>query len=348
MTNPAGAKKLAAKELSPSAAPTVSVVVPCYNYGRFLPTAVGSALSQHGVRVDVTIIDDASTDDSRDIAKALADRYTNVAVVQHKKNAGHVETYNEALSLATGEFVVKLDADDLLTEGSLARAAALMTTLPNVAFCYGRAIEFTDSPPRYIPSPPSDWTVWKGRVWTERILRRGHNVILQPEVLLRRTAVEETGGYRTALRWAEDFNWWLRLAAVGDVGRVRGVAQGMYRVHQGSLQRSVDDIEMADIRARVDAVTLYFEERGAAPERLRQIAFTSLIRDARRLAADAESRSNERREAAAEFRRIAEQLQQRSGVRARRGPSASTAFWGRAYRDLEWRLRWRRWHRWGV
>lgn len=337
----------------PPAAPgtRVSVVVPCYNYGRYVEAAVRSALDQRGVEVDVTIVDDASSDDSVAVARRLVEADSRVRLVVHETNRGHVETYNEALALATGEFVVKLDADDLLTPGSLARSASLMSAHPEVAFCYGRAVEFTDEHPPVLPeSPVTSWTIWEGAAWLERVLRRGHNVILQPEVFLRRSAVEATGGYRTRLRWAEDYNWWLRLAASGAVGRVKGPAQGLYRVHGKSLQRSVADIELADLGARADAVDLFFaEEDGIADSaRLRRIAYASLTRNARELSVSALRRPDGGAESAAEFRRLAARLERSSGGAVIAGPTAWRGPVGRVARDLQWRLRWRRWNAEGV
>src|SRR5215210_1888787 len=102
-------------------APRVSVVIPLYNYGRFLGECVQSALDQDGVDVDVLVIDDASTDDSLSVATAIAAGDSRVRVVCNERNLGMVGTMNEGLWAAGGEYLVKLDADDLLTPGALAR-----------------------------------------------------------------------------------------------------------------------------------------------------------------------------------------------------------------------------------
>lgn len=325
--------------------PRVSVVVPCYNYARYLREAVGSALSQRGVEVDVVVVDDASTDDSAAVAADLAEADARVRVVRHAVNRGHLETANEALSLAVGEFVVKLDADDLLTPGSLARSAALLRAHPEVAFCYGWAEEFQGEAPAVPDGATRRWQVWRGDAWTERVLRRGHNVIRQPEVMIRRAAVVAAGGYDRRLPWAEDFHLWLRLAAHGDVGRVAGPAQGLYRVHEGSLMRAADDLELTDLRWRVAAVDLYLADHGSP--RRRAIGRAALAREARALAA----RVAERPEAdavVAELLALAEDLDARSGARPERSLSASPTRLGRAYRDLAGRVRWRRWRRYGL
>src|SRR5689334_2494944 len=70
--------------------PTVSVVIPCYNYGRYLPDAVASALDQTGVDVDVLVVDDASTDGSAEVALELAREDERVDVLLHEENRGHI------------------------------------------------------------------------------------------------------------------------------------------------------------------------------------------------------------------------------------------------------------------
>lgn len=325
----------------------VSVVVPCYNYGRYLRGAVASALQPQDVDVDVVVVDDASTDDSGAIADELAARDPRVRVVHHGVNLGHIATANEALSLATGRYVVKLDADDLLTPGSLARSAALLSAHPGVAFCYGRVDDFEGAPPAVDPAPARAWTVWRGDRWTERVLRRGHNVIRQPEVMIRRDALEAAGGYRPQLPWAEDLNLWLRLAAVGDVGRVAGPTQGLYRLHDASLMRSAGDLELTDLRWRLAAVELFLAEHPGPPAdvaRLRRIGLSALAREARILAARVADRGGDPAVAAG----IAHELEARDGVRRARTPAAARGPVGRAARGVADRVRWRRWRRTGL
>src|SRR5437660_6584650 len=74
-------------------APRVTVVVPCYNYGRYLPQCLASALDQPGVDVDVVLVDDASTDGSGDVAEELAAADSRITLVRHAVNAGHIATY---------------------------------------------------------------------------------------------------------------------------------------------------------------------------------------------------------------------------------------------------------------
>jgi len=76
---------------------SVDVVVPCYNYGRYLKRCVESLLAKENLDVRVLIIDDCSTDDSAQVGAALASADRRVQFRRHDKNLGHIATYNEGL-----------------------------------------------------------------------------------------------------------------------------------------------------------------------------------------------------------------------------------------------------------
>src|ERR1700685_3721340 len=106
----------------------VDVVIPCYNYGRFLGGCVAGALDdQPGVDVRGLIIDHASQDDSAEVAQKLAAANDRIQVKIHEVNRGHIATFNEGLmDWAEGDYCVLISADDKLAPGALRRAADLM------------------------------------------------------------------------------------------------------------------------------------------------------------------------------------------------------------------------------
>ena len=110
----------------------VTVAVPNFHYGAYLPDAVASAVAQRGVAVEVVIVDDCSTDDSFAVAQSLAARYDNVVALQNDVNQGHGRTFNRAWRAGRGEFVVRLDADDILAPDALARSVALFERFDDV------------------------------------------------------------------------------------------------------------------------------------------------------------------------------------------------------------------------
>lgn len=241
--------------------PRVSVVIPCHNYEQYLDEAISSALSQHGVDLDVIVIDDASTDASVRIARKWESHDARLSVVAFATNRGHIATFNEALMSASAPFVVKLDPDDILAPGSLRRAADILVANPSVSFVYGACVHFSGTPPEVRNSRRVSVTVWRGEKWIERRARGGVNVIAQPEVMIRVASLKKVGGHRPQVPEASDYNLWLRLASTGDVARIDAV-QGLYRIHPNSMQRTIHSGVYSDLRARSHAWQLFLQERG--------------------------------------------------------------------------------------
>jgi glycosyltransferase involved in cell wall biosynthesis len=242
--------------------PTVSVVVPCYRYGEYLNECVDSILRQEGVEVRVLIIDDASPDDSFSKAQALANRDARVAVRRHETNHGHIATYNEGLlEWAEGKYSVLISADDMLVDGALARAVAVMEAHPGVGLVYGHAIDWVDNRPLPAPRTVSTATrIWKGHEWVSTVCRLGHNVVTSPEVVVRTKLQREVGGYRAELPHSGDLEMWLRFAARSDVAYVEGADQAYYRIHAANM--TVARSPTVDLKQRMAAFSSFFAECG--------------------------------------------------------------------------------------
>lgn len=245
--------------------PRFSVVIPCYNYAHFLPGAVRSATQQPGVDVEVIIVDDASTDASAAVALELAAADERISVLQHGVNRGHIVTYNDGLSRADGDYVVLLSADDELAPGALARAAAVFEQHPEVGLVYGFVEYFgsADAPTLGAGRERAS-SVRSGRRWVRRICRRGRNIIVNPEAVLRRSVLAEIGGYDPEMPQTGDMDLWLRAAAVSAVGRVNGPVQGRYRVHGGNMHLTDHAGRLVELRARRHTFERFFAEQGAA------------------------------------------------------------------------------------
>jgi hypothetical protein len=243
---------------APSAGRTVSVVIPCYNYARYLPQAVLSAVSQ-SITTEVIIIDDCSTDDSTDVAARLAAQHAEVRLVRNETNLGHIATFNKGLRLAEGDFVVLLSADDMLAPGSLARAVGLFERFPRVGMVYGYAPRFEDEPPPGWNTGTS--TVWRGHEWLDRLCRRGDNVVLSPEAILRTSLMRELGDYDERTPQASDMLMWMRAAMRADVGRVNAV-QAYYRTHPRQMHLTLFAGLSTDMRSRAALYRYYFGNGG--------------------------------------------------------------------------------------
>ncbi|RYE75519.1 MAG: glycosyltransferase family 2 protein, partial [Hyphomicrobiales bacterium] len=247
--------------------PTVSVVIPCYNYGRYLPQCVYSvSRNQPGIELEIIIVDDASTDNSADVARQLAAEDDRIILIRHAANAGHIATYNDGLAAATGDYVLLLSADDLATPGALTRAVALFEAEPSVGLVYGRAVDFSGQP----PSPrtvPSRWVVWNGVDWLRERCRVGFNVVASPEVMMRMSVLRGIGPYSSELPHAGDFEMWLRTACVSGVGFLLDVDQAFYRKHPQNMHRrqfaaTTHRGQLIDLRQRWQSFLSVFDGAG--------------------------------------------------------------------------------------
>lgn len=285
-----------ARRLAPGSAPIVSVVIPCYNYARFLPAAVRSALGQAGVDVEIIIVDDRSTDDSAEVARRLSAAHPAVRALVNDANCGHVHSFNRGWAASTGEYVVKLDADDLLAPGALARAVALLEAYPNVGLVYGHPHHFSS------PEPPGGrvatvrWDVWDGAVWLEERCRLGVSAITNPEMVLRSSLLGELGPMDPTVPFAPDMEISLRVAAVSDVGYVRGADQALHREHVNSMSETEGAGVLVDLQARDDAFRSALEKiahRIPNVTQLDELARRALARDALRFASAAQDARGE-------------------------------------------------------
>lgn len=267
----------------PDRRPMVSVVIPCYNYGHFLRGAVQSALTQEAVDVRVIIVNDRSPDDTALIADGVAEGDQRVEVVHNEVNLGHVRAFNRGLEHATGEFLVRLDADDLLTPGCLARAVALFDHRRDVGLVYGNPYHFQTAQPPLPRVSRLSWAVWSGADWLAERCRTGVNCITTPEAMLRMSVVREVGPLDTRLRFAQDMEMWCRVAAVSNVGRVRGADQALHRDHPTSMSATDAAATIVDLQERRQVFDSVFEGAGrrlANATALHDLARTALAEEA--------------------------------------------------------------------
>ena len=114
--------------------PKVSVIVLAHNYGRFLDDALNSLLHQdYAGGLEVIVVDDGSTDDTREVAAAYADRVRYI----YQENQGVAGAANTGLAAATGELIAFHSADDVALPGKIRRQAEILASRPEVGLVYG-------------------------------------------------------------------------------------------------------------------------------------------------------------------------------------------------------------------
>ncbi|HMF66418.1 MAG TPA: glycosyltransferase family A protein, partial [Phyllobacterium sp.] len=211
---------------------SVDVVIPNYNYGRYLRACVGSVLSQDVERLRVLIVDNASTDDSQEVARELAAMDPRVELRLRETNLGPHSSFNEGIDWAESDYFLILCSDDFLVPGALNRAVTIMEENPDIAYTYGRDVDIQGDAP--IPAMASQaspaYQLHSSRSFIQRFCRLGVFQIPGPSIIIRTSVQKRTGHYRTELPHSDDYDVWLRLALHGSVAELDCIQAGI-RTH---------------------------------------------------------------------------------------------------------------------
>ena len=234
----------------------VDIVVPCYNYARFLRGCVETALAQQGVDVRVLIIDDCSPDTTREVGEALAAEDPRVTFRRHEVNQGFFKTINEGIfGWASADYCLLLSADDALAPDALVRATALMEAHPNVGLTYGLGVILRDEArPEGAPRTAApESAIIPGKRFLEHCCEFG-NPVPTPTAILRTRLQHELGPYDPELPHTSDYEMWMRCALRSDIGFVNAVL-GYYRLHGSNMSDHFKADPSRDLRECMRAVS---------------------------------------------------------------------------------------------
>jgi glycosyltransferase involved in cell wall biosynthesis len=206
--------------------PLVSVIIPCYNQGRFLADAIESVLTQTHSRVQTVVVDDGSVDTTAEVAA----RYPGVCVVR-QRNQGVAEARNSGFRFSSGEYVIFLDADDRLTPTAVETHLRCFAEHTEAGFVVGD-IDLISGDGSYLRSPRGPELAANQY---EQLLKVGH-VANTIAVMLRRSVLETTGGFDASYSPAEDYEILLRIARSFPGAQHRSVV-AQYRRHDFNTSR---------------------------------------------------------------------------------------------------------------
>jgi glycosyltransferase involved in cell wall biosynthesis len=210
---------------------TVSVIIPAYNAARYITDAIESVLGQSYPPSEVIVVDDGSTDETVEIVRRYGDRI----ILLQQCNRGPAAARNAGIGRASGEFIAFLDADDVWTSRNLELQVGMLTEHPEYVLTYGHVRRFTGSPsPEIYRATPCNNSWPQGDV-SVALIR--DTIWATCAAVVRRRVLTRTGGFDEALRIGEDYDLWLRIAAVGPVGYVPYYVAAV-RLHPESATRS--------------------------------------------------------------------------------------------------------------
>lgn len=206
--------------------PAVSVIVPLYNYADLLPRALDSIMAQRETDWECVIVDDASTDDGADVAGMCAENDERFRLVCHDRNLGLSAARNTGFAAARGRYLMLLDPDDEYLPHAIGRLLYWMRQHPETAMAFGN-FRWPDGSPG--TAEPYCWETLAD-----------HDYIPCQATMLDRYAREPAGWNDTGLRHAEDWDWWLRVAAVTN-GAVQYLGdEPLYQLNIHDRQKTRD------------------------------------------------------------------------------------------------------------
>lgn len=203
----------------------ISVVIPCYNHGKYLNATVESVLQSDYQDVEVIIVNDGSSDNSEAVALRLAHFNGKIRYI-FEENQGPAVARNRGIREATGEYILPLDADDLISPHYISEAInELQDESVKLVYCNAEFIDGKTGP-------------WILKPFSLRLLARDNMIFCSG--IFRKADWEKAGGYDEKMVWGrEDWEFWISLLKSG--GKVVKLAQTgfYYRIHAGSRRKKM-------------------------------------------------------------------------------------------------------------
>ena len=200
--------------------PVVSVVIPCYNAERWIARCIESVLDQHNVITEIIVIDDGSTDRSLDIIKSFEGKVTWKTGL----NRGGCSARNRGLDLASGEFIIFLDADDYIERDSIGEWAAIGSDADLVFGPFANESGGSRTLGKVLGAPVSTYSI---------VRRWLHGCFIPPcSILWRRSFISAIGGWNEEVLRNQDGEVTIRGLLKGARVRLAHRGLGVYVDHQ--------------------------------------------------------------------------------------------------------------------
>lgn len=211
-----------------STTPPVTVLMPVYNGEKYIRAAIDSILHQTFTDFEFIIINDGSTDGTKEILEEYVRKDARIRLIS-RENRGLVASLNEGIDLAQSPLIARMDADDIAIETRLEEQVGYLNNHSEVV-CVGSFFEVIDDNDRALTTldaPTSNTDIQKELI-------KGHTVICHPTALMRKDAVIKVGKYKEEYYLVEDLDLWLRL---GEEGELSNISKALikYRVLLSSI-----------------------------------------------------------------------------------------------------------------
>lgn len=195
--------------------PLVSVIIPTYNYGRYLRQSIDSALQQTYPNIEVIVVDDGSTDDTQSLLADYGDKVRNIL----QANQGAAAARNRGIREARGDYIAFLDADDSYCPDNIAAKVDFLLEHAEYAWCYSNWAWVDADGATYMLGSEPTVSLAHLKAHGDVFLLALQGYLLGTNVFVfRKDVIESVGGFDESLTVLEDYDLYVRAAALFPIG----------------------------------------------------------------------------------------------------------------------------------
>jgi glycosyltransferase involved in cell wall biosynthesis len=196
--------------------PIASVIAICFNHEKYLIECLQSVVNQTYKNVELIIVDDFSTDNSREEILEFIKENPNCQVIFNENNIGNCRSFNKAFKISKGRYIIDLSTDDVLMPNRIEEQVYLMESVSNVGVVFSDA-NFINEKSEYIGNFRKNLKLPIGNVYEDVLA--GKCFTMPVTGMMRRTILEQLNGYDETLAY-EDFDFWVRSSRICEFGYV--------------------------------------------------------------------------------------------------------------------------------
>ncbi len=226
--------------------PSVSICIPAYNSGRYLPETLARLVRQTCTDWELIVVEDGSADPVTNLVAAFARTVPQpVRYLAHERNRGLPSARNTGIAAARGEWIALLDADDLWASEHLSTLLAAARHRPDADFVHAGSLLFDSESGRQLETRAPSAAAIRD---FPRSLYLGDYLVQPSSVLMKKSLWAQVGGFNPDFTYVEDREMWLRCARAGGVFLCTGLNTCLYRKHAAAMTTHAGPMALACAR----------------------------------------------------------------------------------------------------
>jgi glycosyltransferase involved in cell wall biosynthesis len=196
--------------------PLVSVIAICFNHEKYVIECLQSVVNQSYNNVELIIVDDFSNDNSREKILEFVKKNPSARIIFNEKNIGNCRSFNQALKISTGKYIIDLSTDDVLLPKKIEKQVKKIEETESIGVIFSDA-DFIDGNSNFLGNIRKNLILPIGNVYED--ILEGKCFTMPVTMMMRRTILELLGGYDENLAY-EDFDFWIRSSRICDFGYI--------------------------------------------------------------------------------------------------------------------------------